>query len=86
LIKPCNGHIFVKVDEPEEEHRSGLIIPKAFQVKPRTGTIIGSDHQMFSEGQRAIFGPCVGMTVTFPETGEILIISADDIVGLIAED
>lgn len=92
-IKPLGDKVLVKRAEAETKTRSGIFLPEAAKEKPQEAEVLAiGDGKLLDNGQRAKFQVKVGDRILLSKWGgteikvddqELLIISEDDILGVI---
>jgi chaperonin GroES len=92
-LKPMGDRVLVKVLEPREEKRGGIIIPDTAKEKPQEGEVIavgpgkmdnqGKRHAMnVKVGDKVLYGKYSGNEVKIDGV-EFMIMNEDDIYGVI---
>jgi chaperonin GroES len=93
-LKPLEDRIVVKPGEEEEKTVSGIVIPDTAKEKPQEGSVVAVGPGRFEEGQRVPLDVAVGDTVIYSKYGgtvfkvegdEYLILSARDVLAIIAK-
>ncbi len=92
-LKPLGNRVVVRRVENDEKTTSGLYIPDIAQEKPMEGVVLAAGPGAYndkgernpmhvSEGDRVVFGKWAGDEVTV-DNEELLIITEDDIIGIL---
>jgi len=94
-FKPLRDRVFVKYTSEEEKTAGGLFIPDSAKEKPQKGVVIEvGPGKVTDDGKRQPLEVKVGDTILFDKYSgskvkiddeEYLIISEDDILGIIAK-
>lgn len=94
-FKPLRDRVFVKYTSEEEKTAGGLFIPDSAKEKPQKGVVIEvGPGRVTDDGKRQPLEVKVGDTILFDKYSgskvkiddeEYLIISEDDILGIIAK-
>ncbi|MCC7203690.1 MAG: co-chaperone GroES [Phycisphaeraceae bacterium] len=92
-IKPLGDKVLVKRAEAETKTKTGIFLPEAAKEKPQEAEVLAiGDGKLLDNGQRAKFQVKVGDRILLSKWGgteikvddqELLIISEDDILGVI---
>jgi chaperonin GroES len=92
-IKPLGQNVLLRRLEAEEKTKGGIILPDTAKEKPKEGEVLvlgegeldkngkRKDFQV-KKGDRVIFSSYAGTEVKY-EGGEYLILSEDDILGVV---
>ena len=92
-IKPLQDRILVRRLEAEEKTKGGIILPDTAKEKPKEGEVLAigegeldkngkrKDFQV-KKGDRVIFSSYAGTEIKL-DGGEYLILSEDDILGVV---
>lgn len=94
-IRPLGDRVLVKVLEPEEKTKGGLIIPDTAKEKPQEGKVVavgaGKRNKAgeyiameLKEGQKILFSKYSGNEFTTKEGEELLIIKEEDVLAILA--
>ena len=92
-IRPLGQNVLVRRLEAEEKTKGGIVLPDTAKEKPKEGEVIAvgegeiqkdGKHKAFQvkSGDRVIFSSYAGTEVKL-EGDELLIISEDDILGVV---
>ncbi|HDI51734.1 co-chaperone GroES [candidate division KSB1 bacterium] len=92
-IKPLADRVVVKLIEPEENVKGGIIIPDTAKEKPQQGEVVAVGPGRITEngnkipmevkvGDRVLFGKYAGTEVTVDDQ-EYLIMKESDILAVI---
>lgn len=94
-IQPLHDRIVVEAASKEEKTASGLYLPDAAQEKPQRGTVLAvGPGKRLDSGQLAALDIKVGDTVLYGKYGgtevtvdgkDVIILRADDVLGVIGE-
>jgi chaperonin GroES len=94
-FKPLRDRVFVKYTSEDEKTAGGLFIPDSAKEKPQKGVVIEvGPGKVTDDGKRQPLEVKVGDTILFDKYSgskvkiddeEYLIISEDDILGIIAK-
>ena len=94
-IQPLHDRIVVEAASKEEKTASGLYLPDAAQEKPQRGTVIAAGPgKRLDSGQLSALDIKVGDTVLYGKYGgtevtvdgkDVIILRADDVLGVIGE-
>ncbi len=93
-IRPLRDRIIVKRIEEEEATAGGIIVPDTAKEKPQEGKVVAVGKGLIRDdgklqkldvkkGDRVLFGKFAGTEVTL-DGEEHLIISEDDVLGIVA--
>ncbi len=91
-LKPLGDRIIVKVIEPEEVTKGGIILPDVAKEKPQVGEILAVGPGRVSDkgetikmqvktGDRVLFGKYSGTEITY-ESEKYLIMHESDILAI----
>ena len=93
-IRPLGDKVLVKRAEAESKTRSGIFLPESAKEKPQEAKVIAvGDGRLLDSGKRADFQVKKGDTILIAKWGgteitfdeeEMLIMSEDDILGVVA--
>jgi len=92
-IKPLGQNVLLRRLEAEEKTKGGIILPDTAKEKPKEGEVLAlgegeldknGKHKDFQvkKGDRVIFSSYAGTEVKL-DGGEYLILSEDDILGVV---
>jgi chaperonin GroES len=95
MIRPLGEKILVKPTEVKEVKKGGIIIPDTAKEKPQEGEVVAVGRGKKTEdgkiialdvkvGDKVLYGKYSGTEVKFDDK-EYLIMSQDDILGIIEE-
>jgi chaperonin GroES len=96
-LKPLGDKIIVKRSEAQDKTEAGIYLPESAKDKPKQGTVIATgsgllnkdtgEYMPFSvkKGDRVIFSSYAGTEVKL-DGDEVLIMTEDDILGVIEKD
>ena len=94
-IQPLHDRIVVEAASKEEKTAGGLYLPDAAQEKPQRGTVIAvGPGKRLDSGALSELGISVGDTVLYGKYGgtevsvdgkDVIILRADDVLGVIGE-
>jgi chaperonin GroES len=86
-FKPLANRVLIEREEEVNTTASGIIIPDNAKEKPLQGKVlaVGPDaaDEGISEGDTVVFGKYSGTEIVLDDK-ELLILSSDDILGIIA--
>ena len=93
-IKPLADRVVVKVIEPEEQKKGGIIIPDTAKEKPQQGEVLAVGPGRVTDngqkiplevkvGDKVIFGKYSGTEVTVDDE-ELLILRESDILAIVS--
>lgn len=84
VFKPLGNRVLIEREEESNTTLSGIIIPDSSKVKPLNGKVlsIGSEVEGVKVGDVAVFAKYTGTEIVV-EGNEYLILSVDDILGLL---
>ncbi len=93
-IKPLADRVVVKVIEPEEQKKGGIIIPDTAKEKPQQGEVVAVGPGRITDngqkiplevkvGDKVIFGKYAGTEVTV-DGEEFLILRESDILAIVS--
>ena len=93
-IKPLADRVVVKVIEPEEQKKGGIIIPDTAKEKPQQGEVMAVGPGRVTDngqkiplevkvGDKVIFGKYSGTEVTV-DSEEFLILRESDILAIVS--
>ncbi len=94
-IQPLGDRVLLKILEPENKTKGGIIIPDSAKEKPQEGKVVavgpgkvtkdGSRIPMqVKEGQKVLFSKYSANEFTTKEGGELSIIKEEDILAIIS--
>ncbi|MFH1856579.1 MAG: co-chaperone GroES [Candidatus Omnitrophota bacterium] len=94
-IKPLGDRVLIKVLDPEEKTKGGIIIPDTAKEKPQQGKVVavgtgkvkkdGTRIPMeLKEGDKVLFSKYSGNEFTTAEGEELLVIKEEDILAVFA--
>jgi chaperonin GroES len=94
-IQPVGDRVLLKVLEPEEKTKGGIVLPDTAKEKPQQGKVIavgpgklkddGSRIPMqIKEGQIVLFSKYSGNEFTTEEGEELLVIKEEDILAILS--
>lgn len=94
-MQPLGDRVLIKVLEPEEKTKGGIILPDSAKEKPQEGKVVavgpgkikedGSHIPMqLKEGQKVLFSKYSGNEFTTAEGEELLIIKEEDILAILS--
>ena len=83
-LTPLFDKILIKRPEEFSETEGGIIIPETSREKAMNGEIvsIGQDVKQVKKGQTIMFAKYAGTDVTFDDANQYLIISEQDVLGV----
>jgi chaperonin GroES len=92
-IKPLGQNVLLRRLEAEEKTKGGIILPDTAKEKPKEGEVLAigegeldknGKHKDFQvkKGDRVIFSSYAGTEIKL-DGGEFLILSEDDILGVV---
>ena len=95
-IKPLHDRVIVRRIEEGEQVRGGIIIPDTAKEKPQEGEVVAAGDGKYKEdgtrqsldvkkGDRVLFGKYSGSEIKM-DGEELLIMTEDDILGVIEKD
>jgi chaperonin GroES len=84
VFKPLGNRVLIEREEESNTTLSGIIIPDSSKVKPLNGKVlsIGSEVEGVEVGDVVVFAKYTGTEIVV-EGNEYLILSVDDILGLL---
>ena len=93
-IRPLHDRVIVRRIEEGEQVRGGIIIPDTAKEKPQEGEVVAAGDGKYKEdgtrqpldvkpGDRVLFGKYSGSEIKI-DGEELLIMSEDEILGIIA--
>ena len=94
-IQPTDDRVLLKILEPKEKTKGGIVLPDTAKEKPQEGKIIavgpgklkddGSRIPMqFKEGQRVLFSKYSGNEFTAEDGEELLLVKSEDILAILS--
>jgi len=96
-LKPLGDKIIVKRSEAQDKTEAGIYLPESAKDKPKQGTVVATgsgllnkdtgEYMPFSvkKGDKVIFSSYAGTEVKL-DGEEVLIMTEDDILGVIEKD
>jgi chaperonin GroES len=96
-IQPLGDRVLLKVLEPEEKTKGGILLPDTAKEKPQEAKVIavgkgrvGEDGKLIplevEAGDKVLFGKYSGSEVTTKDGEEYLIVKEEDILAIINDD
>ena len=87
-LTPLFDKILIKRPDEFSETEGGIIIPETAREKAMNGEVvsIGSDVKHVKNGQIIMFRKYAGTDVTFNDDNQYLIISEQDVLGIMEEE
>jgi len=87
-LTPLFDKILIKRPPEFSETEGGIVIPDMYREKAMNGEVIsmGTDVKHVKVGQTVMFRKYAGTDVSFNEDEEYLIISEQDVLGIMKEE
>ncbi len=93
-IKPLGDRVLVRVLEPEEKTKGGILLPDTAKEKPQEAEVVAAGKGKTLEngtvqalevkkGDKVLFGKYSGTEVTTKDGEDFLILRSDDILAII---
>jgi chaperonin GroES len=84
-LKPIGKRVAIKVKEPDEVTKGGIVLADNAKEPQQEGTVtgVGSDVEEVKVGDSVIFSFGAGLNVTTQEGEEYLILKEDDLLAII---
>jgi len=83
-LTPLFDKLLIRRPEEFSETEGGIIIPETAREKAMNGTVVsvGDDVKKVKKGQTIMFRKYAGTDVTFDDENQYLIISEQDVLGI----
>lgn len=93
-IQPLADRVIVKVLDPEEKTKGGIVLPETAKEKPQEGEVVavgkgkklddGKVHTLeLKVGNRILYGKYSGTEITTKDGREYLIMKEEDVLAIV---